>query len=183
MHFTLRLWLALTSSSPLVISTVFVGSLGIVLERLAFRPLQGIHRPLHDSLHRVDVSATEMSCWPLRVVFQSIKSNHTGVVTTWLCRLSPDRLIIILVAWVLVAALFKFVNMSKTGNAMRAISEDRVAARWQGNQHQPRISATAMSHGLRSWRHRCAVVGPIFTVSFLLRRWPLFCLMKGIGVG
>lgn len=162
----------------LVISTVFVGSLGIVLERLAFRPLQG--DPDRSMIVSIGLMLALQNVMLAIAggIPKSIKSNHTGVVRLGYAAISWDRLIIILVAVGLVAALFMFVNMSKTGNAMRAISEDRVAARLQGISIN-RISATAMCMGCGLAAIAGAVVGPIFTVSPTMGS---FALMKGIGV-
>ena len=83
-----------------------------------------------------------------------------------------------LVAVFLVAVLFFFIKTTKTGTAMRAISEDRVAAGLQGISIN-RISATAMCMGCGLAAIAGAVVGPIFAVSPTMGS---FALMKGIGV-
>ena len=83
-----------------------------------------------------------------------------------------------LVAVILVALLFIYIKTTKTGMAMRAISDDRVAAGLQGISIN-RISATAMCLGCGLAAIAGAVVGPIFAISPTMGS---FALMKGIGV-
>jgi branched-chain amino acid transport system permease protein len=109
---------------------------------------------------------------------KSIKSPFHGVVQASGITISWDRLTIVLAAVFLVTVLFFFVRMSKTGHAMRAISEDRVAASLQGISIN-RISATAMCLGCGLAAIAGAVVGPIFAISPTMGS---FALMKGIGV-
>jgi branched-chain amino acid transport system permease protein len=162
----------------IVIATVFVGGLGIIVERLAFRPLQGDpDRSMIVSIGMM-LALQNVMLAIAGGIPKSIKSARSGVVMVGSATISWDRLIIVLVAVVLVAVLFVFVHMSKTGQAMRAISEDRVAASLQGISIN-RISATAMCMGCGLAAIAGAVVGPVFAVSPTMGS---FALMKGIGV-
>jgi branched-chain amino acid transport system permease protein len=162
----------------LVVATVFVGGLGIVVERLGFRPLQG--DPDRSMIVSIGLMLALQNVMLAIAggIPKSIKSAFPGVVQIHGTTISWDRLIIVFVAVFLVAVLFIFISMTRTGKAMRAISEDRVAAALQGISIN-RISATAMCMGCGLAAIAGAVVGPIFTVSPTMGS---FALMKGIGV-
>jgi branched-chain amino acid transport system permease protein len=162
----------------MVIATVFVGSLGIVVERLGFRPLKG--DPDRSMIVSIGLMLALQNVMLALAggIPKSIKSPNSGVVRIGSATISWDRLIIVLVAVVLVLVLFIFIRMSKTGQAMRAISEDRVAASLQGISIN-RISATAMCLGCGLAAIAGALVGSIFAVSPTMGS---FALMKGIGV-
>jgi len=162
----------------LVIATVFVGGLGIVLERLAFRPMQGdMDRCLIVSIGLM-LALQNVMLTLAGGIAKSFSTPFRGVVRIWGTTISWDRLFIVLVAVLLVAALFILLRLTRTGQAMRAISQDRVAAGLQGISIN-RISAVAMALGCGLAAIAGAVVGPIFAVSPTMGS---FALMKGIGV-
>jgi branched-chain amino acid transport system permease protein len=162
----------------LVIATVFVGGLGIFMERFAFRPMQGdIDRCLIVSIGLMLGLQNIMLTIAVGIP-KSFDSPFDGVVRIWGTTISWDRLVIVLVAVFLVLVLFTFLRLSKTGQAMRAISQDRVAAGLQGISVN-RISAVAMCMGCGLAAIAGAVVGPIFAVSSTMGS---FALMKGIAV-
>jgi branched-chain amino acid transport system permease protein len=162
----------------LVIATVFVGGLGVAVERFGFRPLQG--DPDRSMIVSIGLMLALQNVMLALAggISKSIKSPYPSVVMVAGATISWDRLIIVLVAVFLVAVLFYFIRTTKTGAAMRAISEDRVAAGLQGISIN-RISATAMCMGCGLAAIAGAVVGPIFAVSPTMGS---FALMKGIGV-
>jgi branched-chain amino acid transport system permease protein len=162
----------------MVIATIFVAGLGVVVERFGFRPLQGdpdrcmiVSIGLMLALQNVMLAIAGG-------ISKSIKGPFPGVVQAAGVTISWDRLNIVLVAVILVALLFIYIKTTKTGMAMRAISDDRVAAGLQGISIN-RISATAMCLGCGLAAIAGAVVGPIFAISPTMGS---FALMKGIGV-
>jgi branched-chain amino acid transport system permease protein len=162
----------------LVLATVVVGGFGVVVERFGFRPLQGDpDRSMIVSIGLM-LALQNVMLTIAGGITKSFKSPFPGVVQIWGTTISWDRLMIVLVAAFLVAVLFVFIRMTKTGTAMRAISEDRIAAGLQGISIN-RISATAMCLGCGLAAIAGAVVGPIFSVSPTMGS---FALMKGIGV-
>ena len=162
----------------LVISTVFVGGLGILLERAAFRPLQGDpDRAMIVSIGLMLVLQNVMLAIAGGTP-KSFDSPFSGVVRVFGTTISWERLIVVLVAVVLLAGLFAFIKMSRTGQAMSAISQDRLAAGLQGIKIH-RISAVAMSMGCGLAAVAGALVGPLFTISPTMGS---FALMKGIAV-
>lgn len=162
----------------LVISTLLVGGLGILLERLCFRPFRGQpDRALIISIGLILV---------LQNVVLSIaggtpklfSSPFTGVLQILGTSISWERLSIVLIGFGLLAALFLFVRMTKTGQAMLAISQDREGAALQGINID-RISAVAMFFGCALAAIGGALVGSLFSISPTMGG---FALMKGIAV-
>jgi len=162
----------------LVISTLLMGGLGIVLERLCFRPLRG-------QFDRAAIASIGLILILQNVVLsiaggdpRSYMSPFTGVLKILGVAISWDRLSIVLFGFGLVAALFLFIRMTKTGQAMLAISQDRDGAALQGINID-RISMAAMFLGCALAAIAGALVGAIFSVSPTMGG---FALMKGIAV-
>lgn len=162
----------------LPISVLLVGLLGIVLERYFLRPFRG------------NVEGAIISTIALILILQNgvvaifgesykdIPSPVQGVLTVLGVRLSWERLITILVSIVLVSALLIFINKTKIGQAMVAVSEDRDAAALQGINVN-RVSSVAMFMGCGLAAAAGALVGAIFDLTPFMGG---FALMKGIAV-
>lgn len=162
----------------LPISLLLVGLLGIVLERFFLRPFRG------------NVEGAIITTIALILILQNgvvaifgesykdIPSPVQGVLTILGVRLSWERLITILVSMGLVSALLIFINKTKIGQAMVAVSEDRDAAALQGINVN-RVSSVAMFMGCALAAAAGALVGAIFDLTPFMGG---FALMKGIAV-
>jgi branched-chain amino acid transport system permease protein len=162
------------------IAVLSVGVLGIFLERFFFRPFRG--KP--DQALVLSIG--------LMLVFQNIvlsvaggtpKSyrNQTpfeGVVRVGDVALSTERLVIIIVGFVLVCALFLYIRFAKNGQAMLAISQERDGAALQGININ-RLSAIAMFVGCALAGVAGGLVGALFTLTPTMGG---SVLMKGIAV-
>jgi branched-chain amino acid transport system permease protein len=162
----------------LVLSTLFVGGLGILLERFCFRPFRG--QP--DRAFTISIA--------LILILQNVvlslaggnprtySSPFTGVLHIFSITISWKRLIIVLVGLGLLVALFLFIKMTKTGQAMLAISQEREGAALQG-MNIDRISAVAMFLGCGLAAIAGALIGALFSITPTMGS---FALMKGIAV-
>jgi branched-chain amino acid transport system permease protein len=162
----------------LAVSTLLVGGFGILLERLCFRPFRGqperamiVSIGLILILQNVVLSIAGGSP-------RKIESPFPGVMQIMGTSISWERLSIVVIGFALVAALFLFVRMTKTGQAMLAISQDRIGAALQGININ-RISAVAMFMGCALAAIAGALVGALFSI---LPTMGSFALMKGIAV-
>jgi branched-chain amino acid transport system permease protein len=162
----------------LVISTLLIGGLGILLERLCFRPVRG--QP-----DRALIIAIGLILILQNVVLsiaggnpRSYISPFTGVLQILDVSISWERLITVLIGLGLLVALFLFIRMTRTGQAMLAISQDRVGAALQGINID-RLSAVAMFLGCGLAAIAGALVGALFSISPTMGS---FALMKGIAV-
>jgi len=162
----------------LVISTLLIGGLGIVLERTCFRPIRGEpDRALTISIGLILILQNVV----LSIAGgnpRSYTSPFRGVLKIVGISISRERLIVVLVGLVLLIALFLFIRMTKTGQAMLAISQDREGAALQGINID-RISAVAMFLGCGLAAIAGALIGALFSIHPTMGS---FALMKGIIV-
>jgi branched-chain amino acid transport system permease protein len=165
--------------AAVVVAIAATGILGILLERVFLRPFRA--RP--DSAMVLTAG--------LILVFQNVvlaiatgtpKKSRTpyegDVVHAAGVTLSVERIVIIVVALVLIAALFTYLRYTKNGQAMEAVSQDREGAALQGISVD-RLSAIAMFMGCGLAGIAGALVGSLFS---LLPTMGGNVLMKGIAV-
>lgn len=162
----------------LIISALFVGGLGIVLERSCFRPFRG--QP--DRAFTISIALILI----LQNIVLSIAGGNprtytnpiTGVLNLLGIAISWKRLIIVLVGLGLLVALFLFIKFTKIGQAMLAISQEREGAALQGMDID-RISSIAMFLGCGLAALAGALIGSLFSIHPTMGS---FALMKGIAV-
>jgi branched-chain amino acid transport system permease protein len=117
----------------IVVAVIVCCALGIVIERLAYRPLRGAS-PLAVLITAIGVS------YLLQSLAQLIFGAQSKPVTLWsfspvkigTATVSASSLITLGVAAVIMIALALFISKTRTGRAMIAVSEDRGAAGLMG---------------------------------------------------
>ncbi len=135
-------YIAMSQASlpPLVsilISMVICTVLGIVIERIAYRPLRGAGSPLAVLITAIGVSYFLQNLALL--IFGSNPKAFTSAVGLPALKLAGGRLTIssetivtIIMSLLIVFGLTTFINKTKPGQAMLAVSEDQGAARLMG---------------------------------------------------
>ena len=118
--------------TALVLSMVIIGILGVLVYHFLFRPFRDEHDP---SL--VIALGIAMLIGGLALIIfgekdKSVAPVFSGVIQVWGATLSRERVAVIVVAILLMAALTLYIKFSKTGQAMRAVAQDREAAALQG---------------------------------------------------
>ncbi|HXZ34398.1 MAG TPA: branched-chain amino acid ABC transporter permease [Thermodesulfobacteriota bacterium] len=118
--------------TAMALSMVIIGVLGVLVYHFFFRPFRDEHDP---SL--VIALGIAMLIGGLALIIfgekdKSVAPVFSGVIQVWGATLSKERVAVIIVAIVLMAALTLYIKFSKTGQAMRAVSQDREAAALQG---------------------------------------------------
>jgi branched-chain amino acid transport system permease protein len=162
----------------LLISIFCAGLLGVFLERFFLRPFRDdVEGAIISTIALILILQTAIVAIA-GVGYKDIPSPIQGVVTVLGARLSWERLITILVSIALVSALLIFINKTKMGQAMVAVSEDREAAALQGINVN-RISSIAMFLGCSLAAAAGALTGAIFDLTPFMGG---FALMKGIEV-
>jgi branched-chain amino acid transport system permease protein len=159
-------------------STLLVGGFGILLERFCFRPF------------RAEPDRAMIIAIGLILVLQNIAlvvaggtprsyvSPFAGILHFGGVSLSLERLMIVIIGFVLLVGLYLFIRMTKTGQAMLSISQDREGAALQGIDIN-RISAIAMFLGCGLAAISGSLVGGLFGITPTMGG---FALMKGIAV-
>ena len=161
------------------IAIVATGVLGVLMERFFLRPF----RPRPDK-------AMVLTAGFILVFQNVVLAIATGTPKTYKTpyegavlklgdsALSVERVVIIIVAFVLIAGLFLFIRFSKHGQAMEAISQEREGAALQGISVD-RLSAIAMFVGCALAGIAGALVGSLFN---LLPTMGGTVLIKGITI-
>ncbi|MBR2930704.1 MAG: branched-chain amino acid ABC transporter permease [Clostridia bacterium] len=114
----------------ILVCTIF----GIVIERLAYKPLRGAS-PLAVLITAIGVSFLLQAL--AQIVFGSEQKNVSALMINGSLKLGEvsidySTLVTLAVAAVIMVALTLFVKLTKVGRAMLAVSEDRDAARLMG---------------------------------------------------
>ena len=137
----------------ILISIVFCTLLGMTIERVAYKPLRNAS-PLAVLITAIGVSYLLQNLALL--VFGAQPKNFTSVVPLDSIKLFDGQLVItgeavvtIAVTVLIMVALVLFINKTRPGNAMRAVSEDRGAAQLMGVNVNGTIALTfAIGSGL-----------------------------------
>jgi branched-chain amino acid transport system permease protein len=112
-----------------VVCTVF----GVVMEKLAYKPLRGAS-PLAVLITAIGVSYLLQSL--AQIIYgakpQNVTIGNFGTVKLGSVSISVSSIITLLVGAVLMVLLTLFVSKTNTGRAMQAVSEDRGAAQLMG---------------------------------------------------
>ncbi|MCD7828581.1 MAG: branched-chain amino acid ABC transporter permease [Clostridiales bacterium] len=151
--YTMCVTLNLSPILGVLIAIAFCTVLGMVIERLAYKPLR------QATSLAVLITAIGVSYFlqnTALLIFGSDTKKFTSVVSISSVSLADGQLIIsgetivtIIVSVVIMVALSLFVNKSKPGKAMRAVSEDKGAAQLMGINVNAMIALTfAIGSGL-----------------------------------
>ena len=136
-----------------LISIIFCTLLGMTIERVAYKPLRNAS-PLAVLITAIGVSYLLQNLALL--VFGAQPKNFTSVVPLDSVKLfdvrltiSGEAIVTIAVTVIIMVALMLFINKTRPGNAMRAVSEDRGAAQLMGVNVNGTIALTfAIGSGL-----------------------------------
>ena len=152
--------------------------LGIVIEGLAYKPLRGASS-LAVLITAIGVSyflqnAAQLIWGPAEIAFKSVVSSKPLVFFNGALTISMEVIVTLIVAVIIMVGLTMFVNKTKMGKAMRAVSEDRAAAQLMGINVNKTISVTfAIGSAL-------AAVAGVLLCSKVQSVWPTVGSMPGI---
>ena len=152
--FCMTVYIGMPGWAALLVAMAVCTLLGILIERLAYRPLRGTGS-LAVLITAIGVSYflqnTALLIWGAnpRVFTSLFKDFDTMRVSGGKLTVTPESLFTILACVVIMLALTLFVNKTKAGKAMRAVSEDNGAAQLMGINVNQSISLTfAIGSGL-----------------------------------
>ena len=131
--YTILLFLSVNPVVAIVASMIFCMILGVVVEKLAYKPLRG-SSPLAVLITAIGVSYLLQSI--AQMAFGSapkyIVIAELGILRIGGLAIGYSTIITLAASLVVMIALSLFVKFSKTGRAMVAVSEDKGAARLMG---------------------------------------------------
>jgi len=139
---------------------------GIIVERVVFRPIVG--KPMINGM----LVSFGLSTFLMNLALLLFKADprkidsgfaHTTIAFLGL-RVTLERLLALILGVFLVALLYRFIQNTKTGRAMRAVAQDRIAAQLTG-VNVFRIYAITFAIGSVLASAAGAMVGAIFLVA------------------
>ncbi|MBK5200902.1 MAG: branched-chain amino acid ABC transporter permease [Spirochaetaceae bacterium] len=137
-------WTFISFFIAMLISMIVTGALGVAIERIAYKPLRKASR-LAPLLSAIGVSfiLSNGAAWmwgtqsrKLEYPFDNAPFTVGGVVIT------PHQVMILIVSLIMMLALIIFVNNTRMGKAMRAVSLDQDTSRLMGINVNSVISLT-----------------------------------------
>jgi len=124
--------LGLNYFTGLILSMVIIAALGILVYRFFFRPFRDQHDPSLVIALGIAMLIGGLSLLIFGEKDKSVSPVFSGVIKVLGATLSLERMMVILVSIVLMMALTLYIKFSRTGQAMRAVAQDREAAALQG---------------------------------------------------
>jgi branched-chain amino acid transport system permease protein len=144
--FVMTMYIGMNGWIALLVAIVVCTVLGISIEALAYKPLRGTPS-LAVLITAIGVSYFLQNA--AQLIWGAAPKNFTSVVTMQPIMLFDGRLVItgeailtIVVSALVMIGLTLFTTKTKTGKAMRAVSEDRAAAQLMGINVNRTISTT-----------------------------------------
>ena len=135
--YTLCSTLGLGPAPSVLIAVVLCTTLGIVIERVAYKPLRKAASPLAVLITAIGVSYLLQNVALL--IFGANTKSFTSVISMEPIKLadgqisiSGETIVTIVVCIVIMIGLMLFINKTKLGQAMLAVSEDKGAAQLMG---------------------------------------------------
>ncbi|MCR5215750.1 MAG: branched-chain amino acid ABC transporter permease [Lachnospiraceae bacterium] len=146
--------LGLAPLPSIVIAVVLCTLLGILVEKVAYKPLRNAGSSLAVLITAIGVSYLLQNAALL--IFGSSTKAFTSVVTVPAIHLFDGQVVIsgevvvtVITCFIIMGALVLFINKTKAGQAMLAVSEDKGAAQLMGINVNATISLTfAIGSGL-----------------------------------
>ena len=146
MSYTVTSSMGLGMVPSILIAMVICTVLGIVIEGLAYKPLRGTSS-LAVLITAIGVSyflqnAAQLIWGPAAISFNHLVEAKSISLFGGQLKISVESLVTLGVAVLVMVGFTAFVNKTKTGKAMRAVSEDRDAAQLMGINVNRTISIT-----------------------------------------
>ena len=118
--------------TSLALSMVIIGILGMLVYRFFFRPFRDEHDPSLVIALGIAMLISGLALLIFGEKDRSVAPVFQGVIQVWGATLSKERVAVIVAAVALMVVLTLYIKFSKTGQAKRAVAQDREAAALQG---------------------------------------------------
>jgi branched-chain amino acid transport system permease protein len=167
----------------ILLSVVVLAILGIALERAVFRPLQGnLRNQVIASLGLIlAIEHLVIAVWGPNALQMKVPAT-AALVPIGELRFPVQHLLVIGVTLAVVVTLFFFLKVSKFGTAIRATSQDRMAAMVVGIPVE-RIDWITFGLGTALAALGGALIGPLFLVFPQMGDAPMVKGLAGILLG
>lgn len=169
----------------LALGVLLLAILGVVVERVIYRPIKGGLEPTLVALLAVMIFIQSSGWLVFGVLDKDVPSVFPGLVRLGGISISVERLTIIPIVAAFVLALYFFIYRTRLGSAMRAIEQDREAAALQGvDVHQ--VNSLVFAVGFALAAIAGGLVAPIFVLNPVMGDFPLLkafiiIILGGLG--
>jgi branched-chain amino acid transport system permease protein len=116
----------------LIIATAIVGAFGLFLEKFCFRPFSWDLNRIIIICIAISVALTNTVNIMVGVTVRSIPAFVSGVIKAGAFSLSSERLVTFIIGGCLLAFMVWFINKTRTGQQMQAISQNLTASKLTG---------------------------------------------------
>ena len=164
----------------IVLSMVVIYVLGMVLERLTFRPLYG---KAHINMFLVSIGLVTFLQYGSSIVFgadsRTMETPYSGQSIRFLgLFITQERALVVIVTLVLIGCLYLLIQKTKIGRAMRAAAQNPIGAGMVGVDIK-QVSSFAFAVGCALAAAAGSLLGPIFSISPFMGSMPV---MKAFNV-
>jgi branched-chain amino acid transport system permease protein len=162
--FFLNVALGVNIVLALVIAAAILAIVGILMEKFLFRPFRGnVEKSIIISIGLIILLQTVAAVF-FGTQERNIPDMISGVLKVGFFRISYDRLITVGVGIILTVFMFLFIQKTRTGQAMVAVSQELDGAALQGINVN-RISAIALALGCSLAAVAGGLMGSLFKVG------------------
>ncbi|MBN1376165.1 MAG: branched-chain amino acid ABC transporter permease, partial [Dehalococcoidia bacterium] len=167
--------------ASLVIAAIIMGVVGLLMERFIMRP---IGQPLQIVVVTIAISSVFEGLITLIAgpAPKSVTSSFPGTMTLGNISLSNERIATVVIAVLLIGALYLFVQKTKLGLALRASAQQPTAAGLFGIQ-VARVSSLVMGIGCGMAALAGGIMAPMFYVDPWIGAQPLVMALLAIVIG
>ncbi|MBI4285669.1 MAG: branched-chain amino acid ABC transporter permease [Chloroflexi bacterium] len=148
----------------ILVAMVFVALLGVMVERIFFKPFRGDHLPVIIICLGLIAIIQSSAFMVFGTEVRMVPVYFQGVVSLGNVATSVERLVIVIAAVILITVLYYFVRYMKIGRAMRAVQQNPEGAALQGININA-VSSTAMAIGSGLAGAAGALLAPVFFVT------------------
>jgi branched-chain amino acid transport system permease protein len=166
----------------IIICAVVVALIGVVLERLIFRPLQGMVMPVIIVSVGLMQILEQSALLGFGTMEKVIPNPFPGVLHFWGTVFPTQRLVVMLIAFVLAALLIWWVQKTKRGLALRAVALDSETASLHGISFS-RYGSLCFAIGCALAGVAGALVAPMFKIDPFMGSGPLMKIFVIIVIG
>ena len=149
--------------AALAASAVAVGVIGIVVEKVVFAPLRSRELSMLMSALGLQIAIQGIMAVLEGIEGLSLASPVSGIYRSRWITFPHERLLVVAVAFVVLAGFYVFIKHSRVGQALRAVAQDGEAALMQGIPVN-RIYSLAFAVGCALAAIAGGLIGPVFSL-------------------
>jgi branched-chain amino acid transport system permease protein len=166
----------------LVATIVVIGFLGVVIERVVFRRLQGLMMPTVIASIGLMVFVEQSALVIFGYSHKTVPNPFPGILRFWGTVFPTQRMAIFVLGVALTTALILWIKKTKVGLAMRTVAQDSDTASLYGMNFS-RFGAIAFGIGCGLAGAAGALIAPVFYVTPFMGHGPLVKVFIIIIIG